>query len=218
MKNSNRTIKHNLFNIPHPQLPKKNKPLKFHLTKEQRKSLEIRKKEKLCFSFYYLDIEHEAFNLGKTNVPWFKSLLKVLRDISKMTRNELVVINVRRFNCHEHDFNKTQYKYNFTNDFLEQTDCRQFDISNSNGRVHGFIFGNTFYIVWLDPHHNLNPDNKFGRLTLYSEPKDSYQNLFNKYKCLKKEKKELENSYEELINKMAKMENLIEENGISSDV
>jgi hypothetical protein len=31
----------------------------------------------------------------------------------------------------------------------------QFMISKKNGRVHGFIPGNVFFVRWLDPRHNL---------------------------------------------------------------
>jgi hypothetical protein len=37
----------------------------------------------------------------------------------------------------------------------------QFSISkNKDGRVHGFIIQNVFFIVWLDPEHNLYPNKK----------------------------------------------------------
>ena len=36
----------------------------------------------------------------------------------------------------------------------------QFSLSaNEHGRVHGFLSGNTFYIRWLDPEHNLYAGN-----------------------------------------------------------
>ncbi|MCP6040932.1 hypothetical protein NL354_18735 [Klebsiella pneumoniae] len=34
----------------------------------------------------------------------------------------------------------------------------QFAISrNEHGRIHGFFIGNVFYVVWLDPNHQLYP-------------------------------------------------------------
>lgn len=188
---------------------KNERPLQFHLSKEQQKKLQKRKQEKMCFSLKYLDLEHEAFNLGKTKRPWFISLLKVLRDISDLNRNELVVQMQQRFNCHNHDFQDTEYTYNFDDDFLEQADCRQFNISKSKGRVHGFIFGNTFFIVWLDPHHNLNPDDKFGGLTLYNPPMDEYEVLYNKFKSLMSDNQKLQEelkAFEDLLDKKANSE------------
>ena len=41
--------------------------------------------------------------------------------------------------------------------FMEQIkdDCWQLGIDNHKFRVHGFFIENVFYIVWLDPNHNL---------------------------------------------------------------
>lgn len=200
------------FNIPNKVASSKRgtkKPVKFHLSKKQREKLRKRKQEKMCFSLKYLELKHEAFNLGKTKRSWFISLLKVLRDISDLNRNELVVQMQQRFNCHNHDFQDTEYTYNFEEDFLEQADCRQFNISKSKGRVHGFIFGNTFFIVWLDAHHNLNPDSKFGGLTLYDPPMDEYEALYNEYEVLKGKNNKLQEelkAFEELLNKKANSE------------
>lgn len=214
MKNKNKTTS-NTFNIPKPQKPQQKKTLqKFHLSDNKRENLRERANERLCFSFIYLDIEHEAFNLGKTDVSWFKSLLEVLKDVSDLNRNQLVVTHAKRFNSHGHNFDELPYKYNFEDDFIEQVECRQFDISQANGRVHGFIVGNTFYIVWLDRHHNLYPDDKYGGLTLYDSPMDSYQKLYNQYIYLEKEKGELEEMLEEWQNYMALLENKLENHNI----
>ena len=43
-----------------------------------------------------------------------------------------------------------------TNLFLQIKDeCWQLGINNETFRVHGFFIENVFYIVWLDPLHNL---------------------------------------------------------------
>lgn len=69
-----------------------------------------------------------------------------------------------------HNWDKLDYKYNFDDAFLEQVECRQARISTSQGGIHGFIIGNRFYVVWLDPHHNLYPDERYGGLKIFTPP------------------------------------------------
>ena len=38
---------------------------------------------------------------------------------------------------------------------MADTCTYQFQISKRNGRIIGFIIGNTFYVRWFDPEHNL---------------------------------------------------------------
>lgn len=35
--------------------------------------------------------------------------------------------------------------------------CFELRITKNSGRMHGFLFGKVFYLVWFDPAHNLIP-------------------------------------------------------------
>ena len=43
-------------------------------------------------------------------------------------------------------------------------------IDKSSGRVIGVIINNVFYVVWLDPHHNLIDSEGYGTVKKYSAP------------------------------------------------
>lgn len=49
-------------------------------------------------------------------------------------------------------------------DGVELKDCYQIRISKSKGGIHGVFNGNIFYVIWLDPLHNMYPDDKYGGL------------------------------------------------------
>ncbi len=34
-------------------------------------------------------------------------------------------------------------------------ECWQLGINNQGFRIHGYFIGNIFYVVWLDPNHNM---------------------------------------------------------------
>ncbi len=40
---------------------------------------------------------------------------------------------------------------------LWEAESRQFSLSKERGRIHGFMYESLFYIVWIDPDHNLYP-------------------------------------------------------------
>ena len=134
----------------------------------------------VMFSFNFLDVDHEAFNCGGTDPGWFLHLLENLREICKLNRNEFVVQQRNHYDVHHHNWAKTEYCYNLPGDLLEQLEedqCLQFRLSSSGGRVHGFMIRNTFYVVWLDPQHNMNPDERFGGLKFFDKPLRPYERL-----------------------------------------
>lgn len=168
-------------------------PLKgFPMPQEEIDRVRKMKKEKLTFSFKFFDRHHEVFNLGKTKVSWFISLLDAMKEVSDLTRNQLVVEQRNHYQCHPHKWDELDYKFNFSDEFLCQVECLQFRLSTGGGRVHGFIIGNRFYIVWLDPHHNLYASNKHGGRKFYGAPWNSYDEL-------KHEHEQLRNDYNEAL-------------------
>ena len=178
------------------EIPKDSKAKATGLTPvsvEERQKINERNNEKIIFSFNFLDLNDELFNLGSMkgrSIPicseWFITLLETLREISKLKPNEFRSQR-QHYDFHQHDWSKVSKKFNFSKEFLEQVDGVQFRLSSSKGRVHGFMIGNRFYVVWLDPHHNLNPDDRYGGIKYYQKPKDCFETLSEENIKLKNE-------------------------------
>ncbi len=150
------------------------------LTDRTKEQLREWHKEKMRFSFVHFDREHEAFNCGGTKVGWFLDLLETIKHISNLTRIEFEYHQRQHYQVHRHDWSKTSYKFDcLPPDLMEQIEdeCYQFRLSTGSGRVHGFFIENTFYVVWLDPHHNMNPDERFGGLKFFDKPLSQYDEV-----------------------------------------
>ncbi|HHU17813.1 MAG TPA: hypothetical protein GXZ70_06320 [Clostridiales bacterium] len=108
-------------------------------------------REPLAFTFEDLDREHDYFNLSRVGREWFIHFLDTLQKLSKKTWPEIQQDNY--YNVHPHDWNKTTTR--FRKEKYEQYEGVQFSLGSNYGRVHGYIIGNLFFIVWLDKYHNL---------------------------------------------------------------
>lgn len=157
------------FTLPNPNIAN-TKPKYLNISKEKIEYMRSQEKEKLIFSFRFLELGHEIFNLGGTCSKWSNDLFDMLKRISDITRNDFVNRLSEHYRSHTHEWKDLNYKYNFADEFLEQVECRQARISASKGGIHGFVIGNHFYVVWLDPHHNLYPDDRYGGIKKYSIP------------------------------------------------
>lgn len=114
----------------------------------------------VIFSYKYLSLDKEKFNVNAKDSKYFCKLKERLRDISKMKMDEML----RPRNPHAIKFNSikwddprvTEKNFGIPNEEEVAYDPREFSISvNEHGRVHGFCIDNIFYIVWFDPEHNL---------------------------------------------------------------
>ena len=121
----------------------------------------------LSFSFACFDRTHELFNLGDNSsegiIPggWFLDLLDCFKSISNMTITQAQVS--------PHDLHRIQWEKTNTSPPQngEQYEYWQFRINKSKGRVIGFKIDNIFYVVWLDPHHNLTNSEGYGKENFY---------------------------------------------------
>ncbi|MDI9482524.1 MAG: hypothetical protein QM315_05000 [Bacillota bacterium] len=105
----------------------------------------------LTFTFEDFDRGHEYFNLSRVGLEWFILLLDTLKELSKKTWPE--VQQDSYYDAHPHDWSKTTTR--FQKDKYEQYEGVQFSLGSNRGRVHGYIIGNLFFVVWLDKYHNL---------------------------------------------------------------
>lgn len=205
--------KKKLLNITIPPAPPKHI---YPIPNEELEKIKEFNLEKLIFSFRLFDRENEAFNLGevcRVSDRWHLSFLDVLKEISNITRNELFSLR-QHYDAHQNDWNKLKVEHTFSTDFLQQVECMQFRISKSKGRVHGFIIGNIFYIVWLDPHHNMIPADKYGGIKFYERPEACHELLNKKIIELEFENKDLKANIDEVeqVGKIYIEENIILKN------
>ena len=185
---SSKKAKNNKSNLGIPKVEKQPHSARskkgFPIPEKELKKLKQRQQRPLSFSFKHVDRDHKAFKLGNTDKSWYIDLIERLQEISNLTRNELVVEKRKYYQVHLHTWDELDYKFEFDHDFLEQVECLQFSIDNKS-RIHGFILGNCFYIVWFDPDHNLYPVDRYGGRSFYDSAEGQYLQIKEKLKFYK---------------------------------
>ena len=115
--------------------------------------------KEVIFSFKYLDLlGNNKFSIAGCGENYLEKLLLRLKDLSTIQVDEFLSSRSPSLRAHEIDWKNTTEPNGFTNlnAYLREKTAFQFEISaNEYGRVHGFLINRVFYIVWLDPHHNL---------------------------------------------------------------
>ena len=152
------------------------------------------------FSFVNFDREHELFNLGDPTTndkvvsgKWFLDLLDCLKDVSGYKdRREWWT----KRKLHEVRWESANAKHP---QGYEQLTYWQFRINKSRGRVIGYFIDETFYIVWLDPHHNLTNSKGYGKEEYFERPKSEYETMIEEMSRLTKENESLKADIEELL-------------------
>lgn len=174
--------KHKTTKLPHPKIPdtEKQRTLPYNGSVVSDKGF--------SFSFACFDRQHKLFNLGcdKTengivSSAWFLELLDCLKEINNKTFAEL---KGGKFDLHPVSWNTANTP---PPNMSEQLDFWQFRINKAKGRVVGFILDSVFYIVWLDPHHNLTDSEGYGGVREYTTPLSEYELLRNENKLLKEQ-------------------------------
>ena len=115
--------------------------------------------ELLNFSFKYLAEKGEKFKYTIKDGDYFCQLKGRMKEVSKMTVNDFRSKYSPALKNHLIRFHETsESSFGIIGEEQLVTEPFQFSIDRTNyGRVHGFILKNTFYIVWLDPSHELYP-------------------------------------------------------------
>lgn len=160
------------------------------------------KEKGFSFSFSCFDRTHKLFNLGDNNSDgvvsgkWFLDLVDCLKSVSNQTIPELRVST--------HDLHPVDWSSANTDppEGSEQQEYWQFRINKSRGRVIGFLIDDVFYIVWLDPHHNLTNSEGYGGIKWFHPGKSVYESQEETISELNKtitEQKEEIATYEELL-------------------
>jgi hypothetical protein len=111
------------------------------------------------FSFKFLDLTHPAFGIAGCRLEYFRLLLERLRDLSALSVSEFLSQRSRTLRIHPIDFKDrrvAERSFGIRGELGADKRAWQFALSaNEHGRVHGFLLGDTFYVRWLDPEHNL---------------------------------------------------------------
>lgn len=187
------------FKIPKPTIPQRPKHDNL-LSIDAKESLLKYNEKRVIFSWQFFDRANELFNCGKAESNWFISLIDTMRSVSQMDMTEFRTNTSTALRVHPHKWDRIKIKYPLPHAWLEQLeqDTLQFSVSQAKGRVHGFVIENVFYIIWLDRHHNLYPDERHGGLKYCPEPSTCYE-------CLEEEKEALQKQYDELYSEFDKL-------------
>lgn len=158
----------------------------------------------LSFSFACFDRSHRLFNLGgnseENTIPagWFIDLLDCLKNVGNMNITQL---KASMYDLHPIDWSKTNAS---APKGSEQCDYWQFRVNKSKGRIIGILIDGVFYVVWLDPHHNLTDSEGYGNA-------DYYKPAMSLYERKEQEIERLENEIERLHGELQAAEMLMDE-------
>jgi len=155
----------------------------------------------LLFSFQFFDREHELFNIGgDIKLSWYVHLFDCLKEINNRTWHDLKTNG--NFDAHDYggmSINVSLENYLSSKHHIvkEQLECFQIRIcSKSDGRLHGFIIRNTFYIVWIDKWHNMSNSVGYEGPKSYKRP-CVFTEYENEIKKCKEELNEINNIFTE---------------------
>lgn len=180
--------------IPKPTLDNKKPFIDIQQDKHLRRG-----KKGVSFSFEALEF-NEYFNLNGTCQNWTYDLMQMLKDVSTHTVDDLRQNKFKTFRVHNH------INANPPCDIpqgIELKDFYQIRISKSKGGIHGVFYEDTFYVIWLDPLHNMYPDDRYGGLRKIVFPSTCCRERENEISNLKGQLENAKNDikdYEELIN------------------
>ncbi len=116
------------------------------------------------FNLKNLRNTEKKFDYTSLESQYFIKFIERLKNIGSMSRKELINHWDGAVKCHRIEFNEPLPKItekSFGCGSENDENAFQFSISkNKWGRVHGYFIDNIFYIVWLDPNHELYPGKK----------------------------------------------------------
>ncbi len=143
--------------------------------------------DKLRLSFKFIDWESEEFFIHGLTKQYYELLFSAFNDIQHSTADEIKQQKHPRLipkyikwkgdstitrEAFPADKIKSLLKVQSKNEtelqeqFKEMTrDSFELSVAKNYGRIHGFIFANTFHVVWIDPAHNLFPGKDKGGKT-----------------------------------------------------
>lgn len=126
-------------------------------------AIEVPRNGGVSFNFKRLCIKGEKFDYRKRDVSYFLALVERLKSLCYMSRIELLTNRSNSLRCHQIDFldsGVSEDTFGVLGEDIDN-DAWQMEISaNAHGRIHGYFVGDVFYVVWLDPDHELCPGSR----------------------------------------------------------
>lgn len=148
---------------------------------------------KVLFSFETLE-RNEYFNLDGTCEKWASDLFDAMHKASNITMREIHAGNYSgknsTFRIHRHETAKPPCK---VPNNISLDELWQIRISKSKGGIHGLFIDNIFYVLWLDPQHNLYPDKNHGGLIKIVPPQTCCK---EREECIQELKSQLDKAKE----------------------
>lgn len=162
---------------------------------------EVEQPATITFHFDLLDLTHEYFNLGGPCNNWFYKMFRFLSLISKEITPERL---------HSGEFSKPPLRFHPHKqgetsawpDIVgvgEQGSFSQFRFGKSDGGIHGILIDNVFHVIWIDPHHNMYPDEKYGGIKRFTQPGECCSYGESELRKLQYENERLEKDNQSLI-------------------
>jgi hypothetical protein len=114
--------------------------------------------EDLRFSFKHIDLQQGKFSVDRCRKGYLHCFLDRLRAVCRIRVQEFRTNRSPSLRAHRICFAETSEPNGFAhlNEQLRAEEAWQFEItSNKHGRVHGLLVDDTFYVVWIDPDHQL---------------------------------------------------------------
>ena len=141
------------------KIPRPNKPQAQDTIKKP-SFIQADEDKKIKFSFSGLD-KNDYFDLDATCPNWASKLFDMLKNVSTISKIDLIQGKLATYRVHNHEGAKPPCQLP---NGVELKDFYQIRIDKSHGGIHGVFYENIFYVIWLDPLHNMYPDPKYGGL------------------------------------------------------
>ena len=124
----------------------------------------------MVFSFRSLD-RNEFFDFTRICDGWAIVLLEALKELSSHYVKEIIYNRGKNLSYHSDELAKDcPIK---PPKGMRLKDLSEIRFSKSNGRIHGRLVENVFFVVWIDPLHNVFPDDRFGGIRKIRMVKES---------------------------------------------
>ena len=157
---------------------------------------ELLQNKEIDISFRFFDRTHKAFNLAKIEADWYLTLIDTLKDFCNRSFNNLS--KVPKYDYHDWTVKPPKYLIKDLYPDLEQQEQIQIRLDRVKGRIHGFFVDHIFYIIWLDPEHNMTDIDGYEPERDYPPPKTSYELILDDLVRLRKELMEKDKYISEL--------------------
>ena len=128
---------------------------------------------KIVFSFERL-VKNELFNIDGTCPSWPATMIDMLKQCSTITMKQIHSgeFSGRHSTLRIHDHRNARPPECGLPQNVSLEEMFQIRFGTSSGGIHGIFSENVFYVIWLDPFHNLYPDEHHGGVKKITPPRD----------------------------------------------